>query len=118
MRLIIAGGRDFQDYDLLCDRADAIVEKVPADDIVILSGMAAGADSLGVRYAEAQGLNIDPFEADWDKYGRAAGAIRNHHMAVSGTHLLAFWDGESPGTANMIAQARHHRLHVEVVMYE
>ena len=59
-RIIIAGGRDFGDYELLkkeCDSYIESLEKSP-DEIIVISGMAWGADSLGEQYAEERNLKI------------------------------------------------------------
>lgn len=57
------------------------------------------------------------FPADWD-LGKRAGPIRNAQMAEKGTHLLAFWDGESNGTKNMISEAKKRNLEVRVVRFD
>jgi hypothetical protein len=57
------------------------------------------------------------FPANWDRHGKAAGGIRNTAMANYGTHLIAFWDGESPGTRDMIAKAKRAGLKVLVIRY-
>lgn len=69
--------------------------------------MAPGADLLGKDWADAHGIIVDPYPAEWEVYGRKrAGSIRNMQMAQNAEALLALWDGESPGTRNMIAIAK------------
>jgi YspA, cpYpsA-related SLOG family len=99
MKLIIAGGRDFQDYALLCKT----MEQFNPD--LVLCGGATGADALGDRWAKENGIPVDYYPADWAKHGKAAGPIRNTEMASNATHLLAFHDRRSRGTAHMIAIA-------------
>lgn len=86
---------------------------------VILSGGAEGADLMGEAWAvergEATGVTFERHPAEWDRWGRAAGMIRNARMAWEGTHLLAAWDGHSPGTRNMIETARDQGLRVAVI---
>lgn len=115
MRLIIAGGRDFNDYELLCEEATKFVANEKA--VVIISGLARGADLLGCRFAEEKGYPLRGFAAEWGKFGRAAGPIRNKLMAKDASHLLAFWDGKSRGTRHMIDYAEKLGLKVKVVMY-
>ncbi|MGH8159274.1 MAG: hypothetical protein ACREPQ_14230 [Rhodanobacter sp.] len=56
------------------------------------------------------------YPAEWDRYGRShAGVIRNQQMARVATHLVAFWDGASTGTASMIKMATNDGLSVRVV---
>lgn len=116
MKLIIAGGRDFNDYNLLCDE----VSKFIADekDVTIISGLARGADSLGCQYAQENQLPIRAFAAEWGKFGRGAGIIRNKLMAKEATHLIAFWDYKSKGTMHMIDYASDMNLKVEVIKYD
>lgn len=84
---------------------------------MIVSGHATGADALGERYAQERGLQVELHPADWDAYGRAAGPKRNEQMAEVADALIAFWDGQSRGTANMINVARKKGLKAFVVNY-
>lgn len=59
--------------------------------------------------------SVAPFPAEWKRYGRAAGMIRNQQMAWYATHLIAFWDGQSSGTRSMIEMAKRDGLEVRVV---
>lgn len=126
-RVIIAGGRDFKDYDLLkhwCDKL-LITKRIYAT-IIVVSGKQVsqddegnkwGADYFGEVYAEENGFEVDPYPADWKKYGKSAGFIRNDEMSRNAAALIAFWDGHSPGTKNMIERAKMRGLLVKVVNY-
>lgn len=117
-RVIIAGGRYFSDYELLQEKCDAFLQDKTGEDIVIISGHASGADALGERYAEEKGYKIETYTADWKKYGRAAGPIRNEQMANIANALIVFWDGKSRGTKSMINLAKKRGLQVLVAQYE
>lgn len=119
MRLIIAGGRNFFDYDLLDDKTtDFIVENVGRqEEVVIISGLARGADQLGCQFAHECNYTLEGYAAEWNKYGRSAGIKRNKLMAKNATHLIAFWDGKSKGTCHMIDYAAEKGLGVRVVEY-
>ena len=118
-RVIIAGGRDFTDYGLLKDKCDRILSAVSTTHhIVVVSGAAKGADQLGEMYAKEKGYAVKRFPADWDNDGKTAGPIRNAKMAGYGHALIAFWDGESRGTRNMIDNARERGLQVRLVSYD
>lgn len=117
-RVIIAGGRDFSDYLLLREKCDFFLgSKRLTHRITVISGAAKGADSLGERYAREREFGVQQFKAHWKEHGKAAGIIRNGEMAEVADALIAFWDGESRGTANMIETARKHGLKVAVVNY-
>ena len=117
-KVIIAGGRHFNDYSLLKSRCDFFLsEKMKSHQIIIVSGHATGADSLGEQYAQENGLQIELHPADWDRYGKSAGYRRNADMANVADALIAFWDGQSRGTASMINLAKSKGLKVAVVRY-
>lgn len=118
-RVIIAGTRTFSNYSLLAEYADKkLAEVSKKDSIEIVSGGASGADALGERYAIERGYCIRRFDAEWRKYGRAAGPRRNKQMAEYADALLAYWDGKSRGTKNMIELAREKGLKIKVKLYE
>ena len=105
-KIIIAGGRDFMDYNLLKEKANKILqEKRVSHKIVIISGCARGADTLGLRYASENAFDVEEYPANWDKYGKKAGYMRNVEMAENANALIAFWDGKSPGTDYTIKYA-------------
>jgi len=117
-KVIIAGTRSFADYSLLRSSCDKYLsQKGQTHDIVIVSGMAKGADRLGEQYARERGYQVQQFPADWEKNGRAAGYMRNADMANYSDALIAFWDGQSKGTQNMIETARKKGLAVRVINY-
>ena len=115
IKVIIAGGRDFNDYDLLKNTCDYLLSDY--DDIEIISGNANGADKLGERYAIENNYKLNSFPADWNKYGKSAGYKRNVEMAEYGSALIAFWDGKSKGTGHMIDIANKNKLNVRIINY-
>lgn len=118
IRMIIAGGRDFQDYERLEQNFDSWMEGVDNDNITIISGGARGADRLGERIAEEYNLDLKIYPANWETYGKKAGYIRNQQMANNATHLLAAWDRQSRGTMHMINIAQNMGLQTLVINYE
>jgi len=114
MRVIIAGSRFFNDYSYL----EIHVEQIITDNFImiteVVSGGAPGVDTLGEQYAEKHGWSVKRFPADWNKYGRAAGPIRNRQMAEYGDILIAF-DAGGNGTKSMIQEMRKVRKKVFVV---
>ena len=86
-------------------------------EVKIISGMADGADSLAIRYADERKLTKILFPANWKRYSRVAGFLRNEDMLSVATHLIAFWDGKSSGTRHMIEIAEAKGIPVWVVKY-
>lgn len=113
MKLIIAGGREFDNFELLCSVMSKV--KTPVEEVVC--GGARGADELGQLWALERSIAVKYFPADWDRYGKSAGYRRNEQMADYADALLAFWDGESRGTKHMIDIATKAELLVHVVRY-
>ena len=118
-KIIIAGGRDFNDYKLLKQKCDYLLSKVveAGDEIIIVSGQTRGADLLGEKYAYEKDYKINKYPANWKMYGKKAGYIRNEQMAKASHALIAFWDGESKGTKHMIDLAVKYNLKVRIVEY-
>ena len=112
MKVIIAGGRDFDNYEMMCQELEGI------DITEVVCGEARGADSLGKRWAQEHNIPVKSFPADWDAYGNYAGIRRNHDMAQYADYLVAFWDGKSKGTKDMIAFMNFICKHGKVVLYE
>jgi hypothetical protein len=98
MRTIIAGSRSISDRKLVDCAAQDCGWKISE----VVSGCAYGADALGEEWALRNNIPIKKFPADWAKWGRSAGMIRNAEMLRHADALIAIWDGKSRGTANMI----------------
>lgn len=112
MKIIVAGSRGITDYEIV---ASAIRESGWLDKSTeIISGMARGVDSLAVNFAAVNHFVLHQFPADWNKYGRSAGVVRNKEMAEFADALVAIWDGKSKGTKHMIDAARDKGLKVFV----
>lgn len=115
-KLIVAGGRDFVDYQRAHALLFALAEEAGDQrHISIVSGMARGADMVGYQIAKAENVQCYEFPADWDRHGKRAGYLRNEQMAQFSDGLLAFWDGKSRGTKHMIEvmQKSGKPVHVE-----
>lgn len=116
IKLIIAGGRDFDNYNLLKETVNKFLSNYNGEPCIICGG-AKGADTLGERFAEEQGYKIKYFPADWNTYGKSAGFVRNIEMAENATALIAFWNGKSSGTKHMIETAKKYNLEILVQEY-
>ena len=119
-RIIVCGGVDFNDYDYLKNQLDRL--RAYYEDIKLVSGHARGADTLAERYAAERDIPIQVFPAEWKKYGKAAGPMRNRAMLEYANEetavVAAFWDGQSRGTGNMIKQAKAAGAECHVYSYE
>lgn len=112
MKLIICGGRHFNDHELFWREITAWIATHGRPTEVITGG-ATGADTMGHDWATAEGIPTRVFRADWSTHGRRAGPVRNEQMAWyarDGGAVLAFPGGR--GTLDMITQAGLRGLHV------
>ena len=116
MHIIIAVCRDFNDYAVVEKEVMNYIGKfIDKVEIEIISGGASGVDALGERFAKEHNLRLKVVPADWKTYGRSAGPRRNEQMARMAGTLIAFWDGKSRGTKNMIDTAKRLGLRVKTV---
>ncbi len=105
MKVLVCGGRDFRGMDLLCEVLDAIHQE-EGPIATIIEGGANGADNLAQLWAKGRGLEVETFNAKWDKHGKYAGPIRNQEMLDKGVPdlVVAFPGGK--GTKDMVTRAQ------------
>jgi hypothetical protein len=109
LRVAIVGSQEYSRLDLVRD----YVAQLPAG-CVIVSGGAQGVDAMVEEAALAMGLATLIFSADWADLGQNAGLVRNAEIVANADRLVSFWDGASPGTANLVLQAAGRRLPIEI----
>lgn len=117
MKVIIAGSRHLWNYTAV----DEMIAKTDWHITEVVCGMAPGADMVGYAWALINGVPIKPFPADWDRYGKKAGMLRNAEMALyarDGGGLVLLWDGISPGSASMLKLAEFYGLQTAVINAE
>jgi hypothetical protein len=118
-RVLICGSRTWSNRAAIEREVDLLLSKYAPNEIVVIEGEARGADSLARAVAHERGLMVMPFPADWQRYGRGAGPIRNKQMLDEGqpTLVIAFSEdiSTSKGTANMVRQAEKAGVKTKVV---
>ncbi len=118
MRVLICGGRDFNNFAYVKKVMDEIHAKTPVD--LVISGKARGADALGEQWAKEKNIPVDPYPANWNDHGKAAGPIRNQQMLNEGKPdlVVAFPGGN--GTRDMINRAKkaNVRVLIETVLVQ
>lgn len=117
LKIIICGGRHFCDYTLLESIADNVVKEQVFSEIEIVSGHCVGADRLGEEYAKKHNFALKIFPAEWKKYGKRAGPIRNKQMIdyiaeFENKIVIAFTSPNTKGTKNTIALAEKANIRV------
>lgn len=109
----IVGSRDFVDYDLFCKVLNDYRKDKKIDRIV--SGHCRGADTLAERYAEDNKIPILIFPAEWKKYDKLAGKIRNKKIVDNATELIAFPSKTGHGTQHTIGLARNKGIKITII---
>jgi hypothetical protein len=120
VRVLICGSRTFGDYESVSVVLAGFAGRNL--DVTVIHGAAPGADSLAARWAKEYGYDVQAFPADWDRYGKRAGYVRNQQMLDEGHPevVWAFVDKplrESKGTSMMVELARNAGLPVHVVFH-
>lgn len=113
IKIGVIGSRSFNDYELLKRTLDEYLGKV----WVIVSGGAAGADSLGEKWAIENNVKTCIYKPDWEKHGKSAGFIRNKDIVDDSDIVIAFWDSLSRGTEHSINLAKKMNKEVRIVYF-
>jgi predicted Rossmann fold nucleotide-binding protein DprA/Smf involved in DNA uptake len=104
MRIAIVGSRTFEDYDFMEQKLDQLFLNIGKPEKII-SGGALGADTLAQMYADIHHIPFEEHRPEWKRYGQRAGFVRNQIIVGNSDYVIAFWDGESKGTAHTILTA-------------
>lgn len=120
LHILVCGGRHFTNYTVLCDILDNVIGDIK--EIEIVSGHCQGADMLGEKYAQERDITVKIFPADWAKYGRKAGPIRNKQMIdyiknFGNRLVVAFTNENTVGTKNTITLAKKAKIPVMEIPY-
>jgi hypothetical protein len=114
VRVLVCGDRNWTEQVPIYMR----LRQLPRDTVVI-HGCARGADTIGGQVARSLGFKVLEFPADWDKYGKGAGPIRNQQMLDEGKPelVLAFHRNfaDSKGTKDMVSRAKKANIPCEVI---
>ena len=116
MKLIIAGSRSITKTP---DELHLIIETLFGDMVSeVISGTSRGVDQSGEAYAEKYCIPLVKMPADWDRYGKRAGPIRNRNMATYADAVLVLYDGKSKGSRSMITEALNAGIKLYVLTTE
>jgi hypothetical protein len=121
--LLVAGSRGFNDYPLLKEKLDYLLQNQSGKEIHIVSGGAKGADTLAEWYAKERGYQMHVFPADWNRFGKSAGYRRNEQMHQFISQFpkrgcVCFWDGESKGTQHNFQLCETYGTPLRKIMFQ
>jgi hypothetical protein len=127
MKILVCGGRDFTDESFVLRELTRIYRSelmknlpmpVEYDDLTVISGCAKGPDTFAIHWANYLGLRVERYPARWDKYGKAAGPMRNQQMIDEGKPDLVIAFPGRTGTNDMKHRARKHNIPVIEIAYD
>ena len=123
MKILVCGGRHFNNYSVLSWVMTNVINALDTDDIEIVSGHCAGADQLGEQYAQENNMAVRVFMPNWTAYGKAAGPIRNKQMIDyisqdKNSLVVAFVSPNSRGTKGTVAMAKKVGIPTIEIPYE
>ncbi len=121
-KIIICGGRHFDDYEYLKASCDSVISQIGTDKgIEIVSGHCKGCDMLSEKYAEERGYKLTVFPAEWKKYGKSAGIKRNirmiEYIEVPDSAVIAFVSENTKGTRFTVKEAERNGIATYVFEY-
>lgn len=105
MNVVIGGYRNFENYKIFKSFVDSCLNELESKEMTILSGRCKGVDLMCEQYAKEKGLLLELYPAEWKKYGKATGPIRNKQMVEKTDVVIAFVCERAKGTKNLILQA-------------
>jgi len=116
LRVLVCGGREYNDYQ----KVELVLGAAHKAQLfgTVIHGAARGADSLAGRWAKENNIPVEEFPADWNRYGRRAGYIRNAQMLKEGKPELVIAFPGGPGTKMMVELARSAGVVTVVVQGE
>ena len=115
MKVGVVGSRTFMDFQKLGKELDTL--NLSITDEIVSGGCPKGADYLAERYARVRQHPLKVFKADWERYGKSAGVLRNLELVKYCDCVVVFWDGTSRGTANTIARCLELNKSISIVFF-
>lgn len=110
MNILVCGSRNIKDKDVIYECIENAIQEIDCDDMKLISGDANGVDKISQDWAKDNNVKIDIYQPNWNKYGKAAGPIRNSQMIKNADFVVAIWDEESSGTKDTIIKAKEHNI--------
>lgn len=118
-KVVVCGSRNWNDRAFFHEKMLEYLEDFTQPVIFISGAAPTGADALIIQWCKKFRYPCKEYPANWDRDGKVAGFLRNERMAKVATHVLAFHDGNSPGTKHMLKMAEEHHLnqHVYIIKH-
>ena len=118
--ITVTGSRTITDKEFIFKCLDDFLlqHNLLGKNLMLNSGHAKGVDQIAEEWAKERGVLIQLFPANWEKFGKAAGMIRNKDMVDNAEYVCGIWNGESRGTKGALDYAKEKNKVVHVYMYD
>jgi aspartate aminotransferase-like enzyme len=118
LKILVSGSRYYKNYRKILSFLTRMKQK--HSEVIVVEGGARGADTLARKACEKLNIKCKEYNANWEKYGRAAGPIRNQQMLDDNDdiEIVAIFHEElnkSKGTKDMLKRAR--KANKEIVKF-
>ena len=109
-RVLVTGYRFWVDHAVIESALKRVEEAHPDDALVLIHGAALGADTMAAAIAQRRNWAVISVPAEWAKYGKKAGPIRNKRMVTDfyANEAIAFVHPNSRGTLDCIEHVKEH----------
>lgn len=117
-KILVTGSRSFVDKDIVYAVLETNRVSISMPIILVHGGCDVGVDEIADSWANFSNVKKEIYKADWDRYGKGAGPIRNKLMVEKSKPdvAIAFWDGKSTGTRNCIEECLNHGVNIHVII--
>lgn len=126
VKVIVCGSRDFSgDRTFIADELNEIMLWLGeclrfSEDVEFVAGGARGVDTVAAEVLQTMGHRVKVMPADWERDGKAAGFLRNKRMLdycmdAQWRWCVAFWDGKSVGTKDMVSKCLKNGFIVKII---
>lgn len=112
MRVLVTGGRKYDNYKKVVDVLNKVFSSFPSKDDILIHGGATGADTLAHQWAENNKVVTEVYLAQWSRFGKRAGPVRNQEMLDKAQPQLVVAFPGGKGTADMVKRAREAGIEV------
>ena len=115
-KVIIAGSSSFRNYNILKEKCDYFLSsKFSTNEVTILLGTSMFTKKMLERYCTEHNVILEPFEAEWERYGQDAARLCTERMLKYANAAIVFWDGKSRHTKYVIDAAKQKGIRVAVI---
>lgn len=111
MKLAVIGSRNCEGLTI-----ERVIENIPKNCTMIISGGAYGVDELAKKAAIALGIPIKEYFPDYTTFGKKAPLIRNTSIVNDSDMVLAFWDYQSKGTRNTLLKSLNQKKEIKIII--